>query len=547
MGFGGAGGTWKVYAAAVFCYKYGYMGRLLGISPPASRKLTSRDYLLAIFAAAALTLAFPRFDVEPLAFVALIPLLFALEGLTARQGAWLGFVFGLHWNVFLLYWLSPATTPGFLAAIVYLALYPALFGLLYVAARRHGNVSALVAAPVLWVAVEWLRSLGYLAFPWGLIAHTQYKWNLFIQVADLAGTWPISLAVVTVNALAYHICKNRRHVATWLRAGGAVAGLLGAFCLYGAFARVPPYEGPPVRLAVLQPNIDQDVKWDPAYRDETMRILADLSYEARREGAEFVVWPETATPFYLFENYYYRNLVTELAADMDVFLLTGTVEREPRPAVVRGNDHYRYNAAALLTPGRDVAGRYAKVRLVPFGEHIPWEADLPALSNTLFTDSGDFTPGPGWDIMRARGFDFGCSICYEIIFPDISREHTRRGADFLVNLTNEAWFGRTNAPYQTLAAAVFRAVENRSWLVRAANTGVTCFIDPNGRVRRKSKIYVRNQLTDYVYPRQYLTFYARAGDWFAYGVAVAAALLCGWTLWGGLRSFRLSRPRRGHD
>jgi apolipoprotein N-acyltransferase len=514
---------------------------------PVYRKLSSRDFLLAVFAAAVLTFAFPRFDVEALAFVALVPLLVAFEGLNVRQGAWLGYVFGLHWNVFLLYWLSPATTPGFICAVIYLALYQALFGFLYVAARRHGRLPALLCAPVLWVAVEWLRSIGYLAFPWGLLAHSQYKFNLLIQIADVAGTWPVSLAVVAVNVLAYYVLKNHRHVATWLRAGGAAAALFGALCLYGALARVTPDEGQPIRVAVLQPNIDQDVKWDPEYRDQTIRVLVNLSYEAKREGATLIIWPETATPFYLFEDPFYRDLVYDVAADLSVDLLTGTVERDPRPNVVRGRDHYRYNAAALITPARDVAGRYAKVRLVPFGEHIPWEADAPAVTETLFANSGDFTPGPGWEVIRPPGYDFGCLICYEAVFPDISRAYARGGADFLVNITNEAWFGRTNAPYQTLSSAVFRAVENRTWYVRAANTGVTCFIDPNGRVVRKSKIYIRNQLTDDVYRRQYLTFYARHGDWFAYVVAAAAAIICGWTLFTVAKQYWLSRRRRtGH-
>jgi len=511
-----------------------------------SRKLSSRDFLLAIFAAIVLTLAFPRFDVEPLAFVALVPLLVAFEGLNARQGAGLGYVFGFHWNVFLLYWLSPATTPGFICAVIYLSVYGALFGFLYVAATRHGRLPAIVCAPVLWVAVEWLRSIGYLAFPWGLLAHTQYKWNLLIQVADVAGTWPISLVVIAVNVLLYYVLKNRGRVATWLRAGGAAAAIVAALCLYGALARVAPDGGRSIRVSVLQPNIDQDVKWDPAYRDETMRILVDLSYEAKREGADLIIWPETATPFYLFEDAYYREMVDDVAADMDVYLLTGTVERKARPNIVRGQDHYRYNAAALISPARVVAGRYAKVRLVPFGEHIPWEANLPVITETLFADSGDFTPGPGWDVIRAAGYDFGCLICYEAVFPNISRAYAARGADFLVNITNEAWFGQTNAPYQTLASAVFRAVENRSWFVRAANTGVTCFIDPNGRVVRKSKIYIRNQLTDDVYRHRYLTFYARHGDWFAQLLAAAAALICGWTLFASGRRYWLSRRRRSH-
>lgn len=489
------------------------------------RPLTTRDYLLALFAAALLTLAFPRFDIEALAFVALVPLFVALEGLSVKQAAWLGFVFGLHWAVFLLYWLSPATTPGFILVVIYQGLFTALFAFLYVAARRFTPVPALVAAPVLWVAVEWLRNLGYLAFPWAFLAYTQYKWNLLIQVADLAGVWPVSLAVVVVNVLAYYVLNNRRDVATWLRAGGGVAVLLGGLCLYGALARVPAREGEPIRVAVVQPDVDQDIKWDPAYREETMRTLYRLTAAAKTEGARLVIWPETATPFYLLEDDFYRREVMDAAAEMDIHLLTGTVERKPRRPPVRGRDYDRYNTVVLLTPTRRIAGHYAKVHLVPFGEHIPWDKDIPALTETLFAESGDFAPGEGFNPLRGPGYDFGCFVCYEVTFPEISRAFTRAGADFLVNVTNEAWFGRTNEPYQALAIATFRAVENRRWLVRAANTGITCFIDPNGRVVRKAKIYTEAQLTDNVYRGVYQTFYTRAGDWFAWVVAGAAAIL----------------------
>jgi apolipoprotein N-acyltransferase len=298
-------------------------------------------------------------------------------------------------------------------------------------------------------------------------------------------------------------------------------------------------------VAVLQPNINQDIKWDPVYRNETMRILFDLSYQAKSEGAQLIVWPETATPFYLLEDAMERDMVETVVNDMNVALITGTVYREPRPQPLRGRDYSRYNAAVLMLPREGVVAKYAKIRLVPFGEHIPWEADVPAVMNALFEDSGDFTPGWGWDVWRGPGYDVGCFICFEIIFPDVSRAYTLKGADFLVNCTNEGWFGKTNEPYQALAAAVFRAVENRSWLVRAANTGVTCFIDPNGRVVRKSKIYLRNQLTDYVYPRRYLTFYTRHGDWFARLLAFVAAAVLVWTAAGAARSFWVSRRGRG--
>lgn len=523
------------------------MKTLFEVIPLPRRNLTTRDYILAFLAAIMLTLAFPRFDVEILAFAALIPLLVALEGLTAWQGAWLGFVFGCFWAQFMLYWLSPATTPGFILVVVYQGLFTALFGGFYAAARRWGKVPAVLAAPALWMGMEWLRSVGYLAFPWTMLAYSQYKWNLLIQIADVAGLWPVSLAVVAVNALLYLILKDYRRIPTWLRAGGATAGLLGILCLYGALARVNPHEGRPLKIAVVQPNIDQDVKWDPAYREETIRALFEKTFEAQRDGAGLVIWPETATPFYLMEEDYYRNQLQTFADEYNIPILTGTVERKPRLTPIRGHKDYRYNAAVLVAPHKGVVGNYAKIRLVPFGEHIPWDADVPAVADTLFQDSGDFTPGWGWRVIRGPGYNIGCFICFEIVFPEISRAYSRAGADFLVNVTNEGWFGNSNEPHQALAMAVFRAVENRTWLVRAANTGVTCFIDPNGKVVRKSKVYIRNQLTDYVYTRQWRSFYADHGDWLGVVLAAVAGLAGLWSVGMWARAFWVLRRRRGGD
>lgn len=507
------------------------------------RSLSSRDYFLTLTAAAALTLAFPRFDVQPLALVALVPLLLALEGLSLWQAGGVGYLFGVHWTAFLLYWLSPATTPGFLAVVAYQGLFPALFAFLYAAAKRYGRVPSVVAFPILWVGVEYVRTLGYLAFPWALLAHTQYKFELLIQIAAWAGVWPVSLTVAAVNALAYAVYRDYRTPATWLRAGGTAAILVGGLCLFGALARTDPQQGTPLKVAAIQPNVDQDEKWDLAYRDTNFRTLVDKTYAARRDGAALIIWPETATPFYLLEDGYYRELVYDVAADTGADILTGSVERKKRAKVIRGRDYDRYNAAFLLSPDRRLLARYAKVRLVPFGEHIPWEQDIPAVTENLFAESGDFTPGPRYNVMKGRGYTLGCSICYEIVFSDIQRTLTARGAEFLVNLTNEAWFGKTNAPYQTLAAATYRAVENRRWLVRSANTGVTCFINPNGRIVRKSKIYIRNQLTDTVYRRRDMTFYARHGDWFGLAVAGAGALLSLYSLVTGVRVFLMSRLR----
>jgi len=495
---------------------------------PEKTTSSRRRVPLLIFSAALLTLAFPRFDLWPLAFVGFVPFLYAAEGLRGGRAFWLGMVFGIHWFIFLYHWLAPVSMFGFMLLVVYQSLFTGAFMLAFTYARDRTRLPLLLVFPVLWVAVEYLRSVGYLGFPWGLLAHTQYKWTLLIQVADITGAWGVSFVVAAVNVLVYYIVKDYRTVATWLRAGGAIAGTFLVLNLYGALDRVSEKESEPVRVGLLQGNIDQAVKWDPAYRDETMSIYRGLAFDAARAGAELIIWPETSAPFYVEENDLYLNQIFDIAETTGTYHIVGSLRHEPRTEKIRGRDYDVYNSAFLITPDRRLVYGYDKVRLVPFGEHLPWKWDLPALSESLFADAGDFTRGSAPGVFETPNGKFGAYICFESIFPDCIYQYSRLGTDFVVNITNEAWFGKSNEPYQHLAMSVFRAVENKTWLVRAANTGVTCFITPNGRIVRKSKIYTTVQLTDDVYPRTRTTLYARFPRVFPYLIlAVSGALIAG--------------------
>jgi len=480
---------------------------------------------LLVFSAVLLTLAFPKFDLEPLAFVGFVPFLYAAEGLRGRRAFWLGMVFGVHWFIFLYYWLAPVSMFGFILLVIYQSLFTGAFMLAFTYVRDRTRLPVLLIFPVLWVALEYLRSIGYLGFPWGLLAHTQYKWTLLIQVADLTGAWGVSFVVAAVNVLVYYITKDYRTVATWLRAGGAIAGTFLILNLYGALDPAPERKGEPVRIGLLQGNIDQAVKWDPAYRDETMSVYLGLAFDAARAGARVIVWPETSTPFHIEENDFYLNHIFDVAESTNTYHVIGSLRHEPRTETIRGRDYDVYNSAFLVTPDRKLVHVYDKVRLVPFGEHIPWKWDIPVLSESLFAEVGDFTRGSVPGVFETPYGEAGIYICFESIFPDEVYQYSRLGTDFVVNITNEAWFGKSNEPYQHLAMSVFRAVENKTWLVRAANTGVTCFITPNGRVVRKSKIYTTVQLTDDVYPRTRTTVYARFPRVFPYLILAAAAAL----------------------
>lgn len=494
--------------------------------------------LYLVISAALLTLAFPRFDFGILAFIGFIPLLYAMEGIKGPRSFWQGFIFGVHWYIFLFYWLAPVSMVGTIMMVAYQSLFMGAFFSLAAFIRNKTKIPLIIYFPLLWVAMEYLRSIGYLGFPWGLVAHTQYKWLHLIQIVDLTGTTGLSLAILIINILLYYIIRNYRDVYVWLRAGGAVAAILLLLNLYGLIAMVPEDEGEPVRISVLQGNISQDIKWDPYYRDMTMTIYRRLAADAITEGADLIIWPETSLPFYIKENTYYLDQIYDIAEDSGTYHVLGCLDKESRDYVLRERDYHVYNAAVLITPEREIVDRYEKVKLVPFGEHIPFMTDIPVITDALFEESGDFTTGHGDEIFETPYGDFGVYICFESIFPHIVTEYSRMGSDFMVSITNEGWFDKTNEPYQHLAMSVFRAAENKTWLVRSANTGVSCFISPNGRIVRESQIYTRTQLTDDIYPRTVTTFYARHDRLFPYLVMALALALIGYTAFVAIRAKR---------
>ena len=261
-----------------------------------------------------------------------------------------------------------------------------------------------------------------------------------------------------------------------------------------------------VNVAVVQGNIDQHMKWDRTFQQATVRKYLALSRQAA-EDADLIVWPETAAPFYLFHQ---RQLTASIQAVVD---RTGVTHLIGSPAFgLTENGVTYHNSAYLLEPGGGREQRYDKAHLVPFGEYVPFKRWLPFLGK-MAAAAGDFTPGPAGKTLDWRGTPIGVQICYEIIFPQLSRTVVRRHAALLVNLTNDAWYGRSGAPYQHFAMTVLRAVENRRTLVRAANTGISGFVDPAGRILAQTPLFEAGFLKHEVPLLRGQTLYVRWGDW----------------------------------
>lgn len=482
------------------------------------RLLPDRTTLWALLSGAALSLSFPQADLASAAWIALVPLFLVMERRPFRSG----FVAGVGFFAPVLYWLNIVMTtygrmhPAFslvayLLLVGYLALFFATVTWAACRLREKRGLSHLLTVPVLWVALEFLRSFLLSGFPWATLGYSQQSRLLLIQSADLFGVYGLSFLLALSN-----IVLARSFQALWRRdfsglpwaAIAAAAILCGANLGYGylRLGAKPDVREQSLEVALAQGNIEQSVKWDPAYQASTVDIYRDLSEAASRQGpVDLVVWPESATPFYFQEDGPLAREVEGVARASGAYLLFGS------PAYEVSNRRYRYlNSAFLLSAEGQTLGRSDKIHLVPFGEYVPLAPFLPFIDK-LVAGIGDFSPGEV-SPLPMNGSSIGVLVCYEAIFPELAREWVRRGSDLLVNITNDAWFGRSSAPYQHLAMTRFRAVENRIWVARAANTGISAFVAPSGRIVAQTPLFESHFLKGRVGMGARATWYTRIGD-----------------------------------
>lgn len=515
-------------------------------------------YTLAAASGLLQTAIFPNLDWYWLSWIALTPLLYALltkpdveiiapgargndSGLTPKQGFFLGYFCGVIWYGGTCYWvyhvmntyggLSPVVSAVLLVLFcLYLGLYHGLFGALLVRAGRNGIGRALLAAPFLWVAVELARAR-VTGFPWDLLGTTQVNNAIFSPViATTAGVYGISFLLVIVNVLLTKIFFSQRRT--------AIASFIAAAAVVGSFSlgeSITMADKPRTHTAVLvQQNLPLDMKWSPEVFDQTMGKLADLSKEAAKKDdptPRLIVWPESPGPFWVADPKF-RAWMSTLAQDRDAYVIVGSLGTPEGPV---HQDGPIYNSAVLISPSGQLVSRYDKVHLVPFGEYVPFQ-NLFFFAKNLTKEVGTFSSGNERKVFNlsqsdARG-KVGVFICYESVFPDEIRQFAANGAEVFVNISNDGWFGDTGAGRQHLNMARMRAMENRRWLLRATNTGITTSIDPTGRLHgdfvngpmlTNMQSAPTNVQTTLRAPYAYIsdtTFYTRHGDWFAYACAI---------------------------
>jgi apolipoprotein N-acyltransferase len=468
-----------------------------------------------------LTLCFPITSLGPVSFLALTPIFAAvLRFRPGRKDAFrAGFLMGSACFVSMLWWivkLVPSAdvtipwlmTPALLALVLYLSLYSAFHLLVLAAVTRWRVIPFLLAAPATWALFEIARCRGELAFPWGLLGYSLSDHPALLQTAEVWGVFGLSFMIVLVNALAAAgVTAHGPRAKAWC---GLCAGLVAATMWIGGDARMDQIRarpGIPLRVAIAQPNVDLALKWKPEFKDSSFALFEKQVAQARDQGAQFIVLPETAAPVYIENSPRYRARLVEMARSAQRPVFIGFLDhRFDGP----GRDLNIYNSAGVFRPDGSLE-KYDKRHLLPFGEALPLGSRYRWIRKIEFGQA-NFEPGPKRAPLNADGVSFTPLICFESVFPDLCSEGVREGSQLFVNITNDGWFGDTPGPYQHAQMAIARAVEFRRWLVRSANSGVSMAVAPTGEVAATIGLYEEAILTTEVTLLGGETFYARHGD-----------------------------------
>jgi len=471
--------------------------------------LKGNEIFWACASGIALALSFPPFKFGFISYVAFIPLLRLLLPERGLRGDFLlGFIWGLAFNSATIYWIAWITLPGMISAVLILSLYPGIFMIAMRPVVRRFGRKGLCVSPFMWVAVEYLRSFGDLGFPWTAVGNSQTYYTYLIQFASFTGVYGVSAWVIALNLALFEAVGGRRYLA-----GAASAAVLVILAYAYGRAVVPRVScNGDVRVALIQGNLLPEEKWGKDGLELSFNIYSEMTEEVASDSVDLVIWPETAIPAYLMRFPQYRDFVQGIADSLDVPILTGAPDYDPYT-------DKSYNSAFLFIPGSRTHQGYNKIQLVPLSERIPFRDIFPALGRLKFAGGGfstaDFSKGKDYTVFKFPGGSFSVLICFESVFPSLVREFVRAGADFLVVITNDSWFGPTSSPYQHAQIAVFRAIENRVGLARCANTGISMIVDPYGRVVGRTPIFSRTALVGSVAKRREVSFYTRHGDLFS--------------------------------
>lgn len=482
-----------------------------------------KNIFLSLLSSLILILSFPNFNLWILAWFGFVPLFFAIQNKSKWKVFFLSYLTGIIFWWGIIYWLIHVTLAGLIILVLYLAIYFGIFGLIVSTIDHRPSTITLLFVPSIWVLLEYIRAYLFTGFGWALLGYSQYLNLSIIQIADITGAWGVSFLVMMVNVVIYKVISYKllvmgeRKKISLPKIYYVLPFLLLLLSLgYGFYklnSSLTTHSSSPIRVSVIQGNILQELKWQAHSQEFILNKHIELSKEASLDNPDLIIWPEAATPGFLFnwqDRWIFQNLFN-LAKELKTNLLVGSV--------VKDNSGY-FNSALLIDREGKIIQRYDKLHLVPFGEYIPLKKILGFLETVV--PMGDFVPGREYTIFSLdTKTKFSVLICFEDLFPELSRRFVKKGAYLLVNITNDAWYKKTSAASQHFQASVFRAVENRVFLVRSANTGVSGFIRPDGQIislvqdAGGADIFIDGHRTEeFAIIKRGLTFYTAYGDIF---------------------------------
>ncbi|OGF50262.1 MAG: apolipoprotein N-acyltransferase [Candidatus Firestonebacteria bacterium GWA2_43_8] len=483
-----------------------------------------KEYLPAIVSGLLLVISFPSFINMSLngatgwfAFIALVPLLIVLQGKTIKQAFLLGCITGFIYLGGAVYWLNfmkelgILVFPAWLLLGTYLALFTGLFAVLTV-------TSGVLYAPFIWVGIELLRTYFMSGFPWALLGYSQFKFLPLIQISDITGVFGVSFVLVLFNTgLAYIYIARKEAPKTRCLPILAALFVITIFIIYG-LNQLQSLNSVTAEkehiFTVIQGNISQSEKWDQNYADTAFSAYEKLSLDSKAVSPEVIVWPETATAMYVKYMPVYWSRLQTLARNTNSDLLVGSPDAVPDKDL---SIKEAYNSVFHFAKDGRYDDKYAKIHLVPFGEYVPFEKQLKFLEK--------FTAGFNkWDegktsvvFTTSNGLKISTPVCWEVIFPQDCRRFAKEGAKYLVTVSNDGWYGVSSAPHQHFMVLPFRAVENRVGVARAANSTLSGFVEPTGKIISTLGLFEQGKLSAGLKnSREGLTFYTTFGDVFSY-------------------------------
>jgi len=474
---------------------------------------------LALLSGVLFFLSFPPFPFGFLAPIALTLLLHIVKNTNRKEAFKYAFLSGVVFNIGLLYWIPRLMAEGLYVVlaigmvllIAYLAAWVGLVGWLTRIAWDKNKSLGLFLFPVIWVAQEKARELGEMSFPWVTSGYSFGSYIPLIQFLAWGGVYFYSLLISVTAVLLFLLFDKRNDKGMVKRISLILLSIYGLLIAFGWFRiHSAKPDAPTITVAMVQANVDQNIKWDNRFTDSVVQLHQTLSRSTLSEKPDLLVWSESAMPFYFLKRYEYREEIRRFLDSIGIPVIFGSLDYERNP---KKEKHYNFfNSAFFYDPAVGEFQKYDKIRLVPFSEALPFEGFFPIISRVDLGEA-DFQAGDSLTLFSLWGKPFFTPICYEVVYPDFIRTFANRGGRFMVHITNDGWFGRSGMPFQHANITRFRAVENGMPVAQCANTGVSCFIDIYGRMKAATDIFTTTTLTHSLSFSTAPTFYTQHGDW----------------------------------